>query len=1434
MKSLITFTITAFLSVLLIVEVKAQQEINNLPGLSYQRVDSIFYSINSSPNTRGVNIRNLNNYSAPCETVFPNIRINAIQKIGSEIYTVGDEGFIGKFEISLDCDPNERIGSRNKFEISILSSPTSQDVSHVSEVNGTILIATETGDVFELSENNWESVNEFNQSKSIKFIKVFNNSVYVLDDNNTLHIGSKIENDLMWEISAFESLSMVNDIYIKSDGIGFAVGHAGLFFLTKDFGFTWEPVTAPNELYQDVTTRNDLNTIHFLESKIGYIGGKNGYLLRTIDGGVTWSRIPFDINIDFEFINIRDAIKIEYVQDTGDEIYRVYTATLNFNADLAMKRIWNAISNIHTIGLSVTSDWTTASWGNFGMRDLGTEPRTVFNNNDNYNYYFGFLSMWDLIYQSINSAVNTIEINALSNLLDHDEKLVNESKSLFVLGLAHGYLGLLYDQAFGIQTISNKLKNVNNQNINELSFMPDVIQSVQNSQPDKPDLQERVDLRKIEFVSLSDQLQSLEQPSGVLPYDELIDLGQDYLEMSVTALENLESDEAFQMFSNFLSSDIVIRNVESMDSLVNSFQAAFEVYQARNQQDYNKTDWNYVLEKTQGIPEKSYTIFADAWESNFWYHEALIYSIYPGWGRVDQKVLNLIDPNYPSVHEGVDLPPLETSDLRFDTYFQHLPTNNFRPERGLYFFSNYRYSRYNDYIGPYSSTVPFLSKTELNLFRSEAILETGGSRAEAVELINKSRVGLGGLEAAVVEESDESLFDKIYYEYLVEGGPYGIGPISFYNNRRFGMNQIGTINHLPMPAGVLLENNMDVYTFGGPIPLNSEIKITPVNNNKRVALTPKISWTGVSTSTVDLVVRGGGIEISENNYSDTEYNIPDEGRFNYNTTYEVLLYEKLDGNIVGRNQPHFFTTQDTLFHAPKILNPKDSLTNVESFLQVHWNNNPKNDLMWSNFEGSRLQLSKNNFIDNNLELDTLLQSDYNNQNIYSTESFLLTSLDQNSSYFLRVATQNTGGLSAWSDTLYFRTKYDPFNNQLNKPIKFTDAYSKTGFPFIVQMFIDSVDIVDQLKSAELALKIPSNLNYDSLSISNELTYEINLVEDSLKIAFASANPISSEETYIGLHFTPNNDGIDSVILLSAKLNTTDLGNERLGGSRVVIDSFTLGDVDDNSLVEAFDASLILEYSVGIINEQLPMVWENWRSSTADVDQDGEILSFDASLVLQKVVGKISVFPSTSPNSESVRIEITDQGLKFVAPENIQALNIKIPEIDQVELKNPVILTDSITSIINKNEGLSIAVASTSNLIGDIILVPMKVFTNESQTIEITTYSDNTYKVHQVTFSGLSINDELESGVPTKYNLLQNYPNPFNPSTQIQYALPEATHLTLEVFNSVGQKVMEIVNGQQSAGYHTATFDASGLSSGVYLYKLTTPSFTQTKKMLLIK
>lgn len=88
--------------------------------------------------------------------------------------------------------------------------------------------------------------------------------------------------------------------------------------------------------------------------------------------------------------------------------------------------------------------------------------------------------------------------------------------------------------------------------------------------------------------------------------------------------------------------------------------------------------------------------------------------------------------------------------------------------------------------------------------------------------------------------------------------------------------------------------------------------------------------------------------------------------------------------------------------------------------------------------------------------------------------------------------------------------------------------------------------------------------------------------------------------------------------------------------------------------------------------------------------------------------------------------------------------------------------------------------------------------------------------------------------PVSCQLMQNYPNPFNPSTVIRYALPVRSHVTLSVYNTLGQEVAALVNENQEPGYHESTFEGTNLASGVYLYRLQAGSFVQTKRLLLLK
>ncbi len=135
------------------------------------------------------------------------------------------------------------------------------------------------------------------------------------------------------------------------------------------------------------------------------------------------------------------------------------------------------------------------------------------------------------------------------------------------------------------------------------------------------------------------------------------------------------------------------------------------------------------------------------------------------------------------------------------------------------------------------------------------------------------------------------------------------------------------------------------------------------------------------------------------------------------------------------------------------------------------------------------------------------------------------------------------------------------------------------------------------------------------------------------------------------------------------------------------------------------------------------------------------------------------------------------------------------------------------------------------------------------TIPSTMTPDSTFKIRirsvadssvfgtsSATFAITSVATGIEkpSEVPKDFALHQNYPNPFNPSTAISYQLTTSSFVRLEVFDVLGRKVAEPVSKEQTAGVHIVRWDASGIPSGIYLYRLTAGSFLSVRKMVLMK
>ena len=94
-------------------------------------------------------------------------------------------------------------------------------------------------------------------------------------------------------------------------------------------------------------------------------------------------------------------------------------------------------------------------------------------------------------------------------------------------------------------------------------------------------------------------------------------------------------------------------------------------------------------------------------------------------------------------------------------------------------------------------------------------------------------------------------------------------------------------------------------------------------------------------------------------------------------------------------------------------------------------------------------------------------------------------------------------------------------------------------------------------------------------------------------------------------------------------------------------------------------------------------------------------------------------------------------------------------------------------------------------------------------------------------------------IPAQYNISQNFPNPFNPTTSIVYQIPERSHVTIKIYNTVGQEVKVLVDEHKPAGFYTVgwnglSHDGSKVGSGIYVYQIRAGDYAQTKKMAILR
>lgn len=428
---------------------------------------------------------------------------------------------------------------------------------------------------------------------------------------------------------------------------------------------------------------------------------------------------------------------------------------------------------------STMADDHSASWGNFGMKFLSSEPRVAINNNPAWSYAYVIEEPWYFPYGSIVAASDGLR--ALEDV-DLENGARARAFARWMQGMGHAYLALNYDRAFVV-----------------------------------------------------DETTDLTGEQELKPYNEVMQAALGYMNEALQIANN----NSFQLPNGWINGRPL--SSDRMSRLIHSYMARFMASVPRSPDEASQVDWASVANHVdQGI-QQDFTVGGSVWFSGHWWSPFKHYGgQFPIWGRTDLEFIGRGDTdgdwqawmntpvesrqpfllNTPDkrITKGIDQP--KTSGSQY-TYY---PTIAFVPGRGTYHFSNYNL---NEYPHPSTGYDPEeMTTVEMDLLKAEAMLRQGNRQA-AVDLINKTRTANGKLPAVTTEgvpQSDTcvpqtmdgcgSLWDALKWEKQIETHLLSSG-IPYWDDRRWGDLESGTAVHFPIPGSELQVLQKEIYTFGG-------------------------------------------------------------------------------------------------------------------------------------------------------------------------------------------------------------------------------------------------------------------------------------------------------------------------------------------------------------------------------------------------------------------------------------------------------------------------------------------------------------------------------------------------------------------------------------------------------------------------------------------